>query len=46
MQGPDGGFHTGYDTTGTYAGTQENVETTSIAITTLTSLNTPILAPF
>jgi hypothetical protein len=40
MQGPEGGFHTGYDTTGTYHGTLENTETTSIAIITLTALNT------
>jgi len=35
MQGPDGGFHTGYATNLTYAGTDENAETTSIAILTL-----------
>lgn len=35
MQGPDGGFHTGYDQTGTYAGTLANAETTSILIITL-----------
>jgi hypothetical protein len=39
-QGPDGGFHTGYDQLGTYAGTQENAETTSIVIVTITSLST------
>lgn len=39
MQGPDGGFHTGYDSAGTYSGTQENTETTAIAIITLNSLN-------
>ena len=31
-QGPDGGFHTGYDQQGTYAGTLENAETTSIIV--------------
>ena len=35
MQGPDGGFHTGYATNLTYAGTDENAETTSIAILAL-----------
>ncbi len=35
MQGPDGGFHTGYSSTLTYAGTDENAETTSIAIMAL-----------
>jgi hypothetical protein len=35
MQGPDGGFHTGYDTAGTYTGTLENAETTSISIIAL-----------
>ncbi len=48
MQGPDGGFHTGYDRAGTYAGTLENAETTSIAILALNSTLTfslfPILA--
>src|SRR5438309_1065484 len=34
MQGPDGGFHTGYAANMTYAGTDENAETTSIAILT------------
>jgi hypothetical protein len=36
-QGPDGGFHTGYDEIGTYAGTQENAETTSIAMMAITT---------
>jgi len=48
MQGPDGGFHTGYDQAGTYAGTQENTETTSIAIIAISSLSTtsPFAFPF
>lgn len=41
MQGPDGGFHTGYDKAGTYAGTQENVETTAIAILTMPTTSSP-----
>ncbi len=46
-QGPDGGFHTGYDQLGTYAGTQENAETTSIAILAISSLSTsPFPFPF
>ena len=40
MQGPDGGFHTGYDRAGTYAGTMENAETTSISILALNSTST------
>ncbi len=32
MQGADGGFHTGYDVSGSHSLTQENVETTSIAM--------------
>ena len=48
MQGPDGGFHTGHDRAGTYGGTLENAETTSIAIIALKSTSTfslfPILA--
>ena len=32
MQGPDGGFYTGYDINGSHSVTQENVETTSIAM--------------
>jgi hypothetical protein len=36
-QGPDGGFHTGYDQIGTYAGTQENAETTSIVMITIST---------
>ena len=45
MQGPDGGFHTGYDRTGTYAGTLENAETTSIVILALNSTSTCRLFP-
>jgi len=45
MQGPDGGFHTGYDRAGTYAGTLENAETTSIAIIALNSTSTFSLFP-
>ncbi len=37
-QGPDGGFHTGYDQAGTYAGTLENAETSSIVMITLSSI--------
>ncbi len=37
-QGPDGGFHTGYDQAGTYNGTLENIETTSIIMITLSSI--------
>jgi len=46
-QGPDGGFHTGYDQAGTYAGTQENGETTivMIAISNL-SITSPFPFPF
>jgi hypothetical protein len=40
MQGPDGGFHTGYDQIGTYAGTQENAETTSIIMIAISNLST------
>jgi hypothetical protein len=36
-QGPDGGFHTGYDQIGTYAGTKENAETTSIVMITIST---------
>src|SRR3989441_1527821 len=32
MQGPDGGFYTRYDINGSHSMTQENVETTSIAM--------------
>ena len=46
LQGPDGGFHTGYDQTGTYAGTQENAETTSIAMIAIASLSTTSPFPF
>lgn len=35
MQGPDGGFHTGYVANMTYAHTDENAETTSIAMLAL-----------
>jgi hypothetical protein len=47
-QGLDGGFHTGYDQIGTYAGTRENAETTSIAIIAISSLSTtgPFTIPF
>jgi len=47
-QGPDGGFHTGYDQAGTYAGTQENAETTSIAMLAISNLSTksPFALPF
>ncbi len=47
-QGPDGGFHTGYDQIGTYAGTRENAEITSIAIIAISSLSTtsPFALPF
>src|SRR3989454_1413235 len=38
MQGPDGGFHTGYGTNLTYAGTDENAETTSIVILALNTV--------
>jgi len=38
---PDGGFRTGYDQAGTYAGTQENAETTSISIITISAQNLP-----
>src|SRR6266699_3211951 len=45
-QGPDGGFHTGYDQTGTYAGTQENAETTSIAIIAISNPSSTSPFPF
>jgi|SRR2546428_2770685 len=45
LQGPDGGFHTGYDQIGTYAGTRENAETTSIVITAISSLSTTSRSP-
>ena len=38
MQGPDGGFHTGYAANMTYAGTDENAETTSITILALNTI--------
>jgi hypothetical protein len=43
-QGPDGGFHTGNDQAGTYAGTQENAETTSIVLIAISNLS--ITSPF
>jgi hypothetical protein len=45
-QGPDGGFHTGYDQLGTYAGTRENAETNSIAIIEISSLSSTCAVPF
>jgi len=45
-QGADGGFHTGYDQLGTYAGTQENAETTSIAMIAISGLSTRGPFPF
>lgn len=47
MQGPDGGFHTGYDRDGTYAGTLENAQTTSIVILALQAVPpfSPITLP-
>ncbi len=47
-QGPDGGFHTGYDQIGTYAGTRENAETTSIAMIAISNLSStsPFQIPF
>src|SRR2546427_4841698 len=41
MQGPDGGFNTGYYPNGTYAGRSENTETTSIVILALEALLPP-----
>ena len=46
LQGPDGGFHRGYDQIGTYAGTQENAETTSIAMIAISNLSTTKPFPF
>ncbi len=40
MQGPNSGFHTGYDQIGTYAGTEENAETTAIALIAISNLST------
>src|SRR2546425_6899568 len=40
MQGPDGGLHTGYANNMTYAGTDENAETTSITILALNTVHT------
>ena len=45
-QGADGGFHTGYDQLGTYAGTEENAETTSIAMIAISGLSTRGPFPF
>src|SRR3989441_1775939 len=45
MQGPDGGFHTGYANNMTYAGTDENAETTSIAIIALSPTLVPPSSP-
>ena len=45
-QGPDGGFHTSYDQIGTYAGTQENAETTSIVMIAISSLSGSTPFPF
>jgi hypothetical protein len=44
-QGLDGGFHTGYDQQGTYAGTQENAETTSTAMIGMANLSSPTPFP-
>ncbi len=46
LQGPDGCFHTGYDQTRTYAGTQENVERTSIAMIAISNLSSTSPFPF
>jgi len=46
LQGPDGGFHSGYDQIGTYAGTEENAETTAIAMIAISSLSTTSPFPF
>ncbi len=46
LQGPDGGFHTGYDQIGTYAGTEENLETTAIAMIAISTLSTTSPFPF
>jgi hypothetical protein len=46
LQGPDGGFHTGYDQIGTYAGTQENAETTAIAMIAISKLSATNPFPF
>ena len=40
MQGPEGGFHTGYDERETYAGTEMNAETTSAVIIVIDQLTT------
>jgi hypothetical protein len=45
-QGPDGGFHIGYDQAGTYAGTMENAETSSIAMILFSSFNSTCPLPF
>ena len=46
LQGPDGGFHTGYDQIETYAGTEENAETTAIAMIAISNLSTTNPFPF
>jgi hypothetical protein len=46
IQSPDGGFHTGYDQMGTYGGSQENAETTAVAMIALSSLTTTSPFPF
>jgi len=46
MQGPNSGFHTGYDQIGTYAGTEENAETTAIALIAISNLSTTNPFPF
>jgi len=46
LQGPDGGFHTGYDQIGTYAGTEENAETTAIAMIAISNLSATNSFPF
>src|SRR5207245_11239880 len=46
LQGTDGGFHTGYDQIGTYSGTEENAETTAIAMIAISNLSTTNPFPF
>ena len=46
LQGPDGGFHTGYDQIGTYSGTEENAETTAIAMISISNLSATSPFPF
>lgn len=38
MQGPDGGFHTGYNSYDNYTSTEENVETTTLSMLALHSI--------